>query len=147
MLRKNAIKLLVLFFVFCLFSILSWNIPVNGAEMFYTIGGIIFSIGLSRIMSFDFIPIKNDVVYKELTENIDDVKNGFFLFFFLSSIAILVLIMAPVIPEAMIWKFSFKLSNLCMIIILYSIAYFIINFETMYKTKMKLDKRLREENE
>jgi glucan phosphoethanolaminetransferase (alkaline phosphatase superfamily) len=147
MIRKNAFRLVGLIVVFIILSLFSFHIPGKPADLFYTIAGIMFSIGFSQLISFDFSKIKNELIYKEFTKSIEEVKCGFFLYFSLSSVAILLLKVPASLPEVKINQFTFKIESLCMLFLLYSIVYFVMNFEVLYKTKNSIDKRIRQEQE
>jgi len=133
--------------VFILFSMISLHIPSKPADLFYTIAGIMFSIAFSQLISFDLTKIKNELIYTSFFKSIEEVKCGFFLCFSLSSVAILLLNVPKSLPEISIKQFTFKIESLCMLFLLYSILYFVMNFEVLYKTKNKIDKMIRQEQE
>jgi hypothetical protein len=62
-------------------------------------------------------------------------------------VAILLLKVPASLPEVKINQFTFKIESLCMLFLLYSIVYFVMNFEVLYKTKNSIDKRIRQEQE
>lgn len=114
----------------------------------YTLSGIMFSIGMGIVCTFNPSPIKNKQVFQRIKANIANVRNSFMVYFSLStatflmsqichrhaiSVADITIIFAPEI-----FALSFSLVG---------IIYFIINFLTIQKLIFDIAEKTMEENQ
>lgn len=123
-------------------------IDIRIAEIFFTVGSIFFSVGLSLLSSFDLTKITNDDFYCEIISNIQVVRKSFIFHFFLSSICISILYIIEkqnisIAHIFNIWYFNIK--NIIIFTIMYTVINFILNFNTMAGMKDSIDRRIREE--
>ena len=100
----------------------------NLVNTIYTISGIMFSIGMGVICTFNPSGIKNENVYSIIENNIFKVRSSFLFYFALSTIL--------VITQA-------KIFTLVMSII--AIIYYIINFQAIQKLNLDIAKRIIQE--
>lgn len=113
----------------------------------YTVSGIMFSIGIGLIVTFNFQGVKNKSYILTIRSNLNKVRNNYISFFVLSTISFILenylskiesKINSENIGLQMInigenIKFSMNFSMFLFLLILFSIAYFIINFLELQK--------------
>jgi len=96
----------------------------------YTVSGIMFSIGMSLIVTSSAAGVKNTRIKKGIRKEICKVRNHFIGCFI--SISILYLLLSALGNKCngfiMYGSFSLKYSHLLMFTMIYSIIYFIWNF-------------------
>jgi len=113
------------------------------AEVFYTICGILFSVGMSQIMAFDFSKVADDDNYLNLTLALSSVRSSFIIQFIIASMAFLVFQVlksnngSDLIVSVLKWQFNvYVFLNF---IIVYSLFFFIYNFHKLVQQKLKID--------
>ncbi|GAA5102706.1 hypothetical protein [Wohlfahrtiimonas larvae] len=121
----------------------------------FTINGIMFSIGLGLISSFNLQGIKNKSYLRDIRSNIANVRNSFIWLFVLSSISfILTNIFKNLITvyslnieftNIHIVEIDFNVSVCSLLLMSYSIAYFIYNFIEIQNLNNSIVDRLLEE--
>lgn len=120
----------------------------NLVNTIYTISGIMFSIGMGVICTFNPSGIKNENVYSIIENNIFKVRSSFLFYFALSTI----LVIAQTIFHRIAVDFDFiditiildaKIFTLVMSII--AIIYYIINFQAIQKLNLDIAKRIIQE--
>jgi len=123
--------------------------PNKMVEVFYTICGVLFSVGMSQIIAFDFNKIVDDENYLKLTSSLSDVRLSFIMQFAIASISFLAFQIlksddgADLIIIVNKWEF-----NVCVffsLIIVYSLFFFLYNFYGLASQKSKLDKIIHDE--
>ncbi|WP_239496795.1 hypothetical protein [Aggregatibacter kilianii] len=113
----------------------------------YTLSGIMFSIGMGIVCTFNPSPIKNKQIFQRIKVNIANVRNSFMVYFSLSTVTFLVSQMFnrncisvadfTIIFDPKIFALSFSLVG---------IIYFIINFLTIQNLIFDIAERTIEEN-
>ena len=113
----------------------------------YTLSGIMFSIGMGIVCTFNPSPIKNKQIFQRIRVNIANVRNSFLIYFSLSTVTFLVsqvlnrnciyIVDFTIIFDPQIFALSFSLV---------SIVYFIINFLTVQKLIFDIAERIMEED-
>ncbi len=114
---------------------------------FYSVSGIMFSIGLGLAVNFDISSLQNEEYIKKIRENINIVKNHFFLYFASSTVCY---ILSNTIIEDLKFiirenEFNINFDVFYLIVVLFSIIYFTINFLEIQNLKNDIIDRIREE--
>lgn len=146
---RGYIKIILCFTVSVLMAII---VPIKQDADFpgiiFSVSGILFSIGISLIVTFNFQGIKNEKFIRSLRKNLYSVRNNYIVYFVISTAAYL---------ASIYWKqvciihiiniyFNFSISSFACTIIIFSIAYYIANFVAVHKLKDQLfDQILKEE--
>jgi len=100
----------------------------------YVVSGIMFSVGMSAIFNFNLNGINNKQVINQVRDNINGVKKSFIFNFILSTLSFILdnvlksknIIAFPIAFKEKIGEINFSI--LFFLIVLYTIIYFIINF-------------------
>lgn len=146
--------LIKIFFIVIVTVIYSTIIDVKSSPVFistiYNIAGIMFSIGLGLIVTFNLSGIKNPVYISKLRLNIKRISRLFIFYFSIASLCYLlsnVKFANPclVSPNFFNYKLIFSFNIVYNLIILYSIIYFIINFLMIRELNDDLYDRINEE--
>lgn len=120
----------------------------NLVNTIYTISGIMFSIGMGVICTFNPSGIKNENIYSIIENNIFKVRSSFLFYFALSTI----MVITQTIFHRFEVDFDFiditiildaKIFTLVMSII--AIIYYIINFQAIQKLNLDIAKRIIQE--
>lgn len=117
----------------------------------YNISGIMFSIGLGLIITFNISGVKNPKSISKLRLNIKRISRLFISYFCISSLCYLLsnVKIANLCFELRIflnYKLIFSFNIVYNLIILYSIVYFIINFLAVRKLNDDLYDKINKEN-
>lgn len=115
----------------------------------YTVVGIMFSIGLSLVVTFNIGNVKNPSYIRHIRNNIRKIRNNFILYFLSSTICYITNYYIEELLKKQVTKYfvlfhikasniQFDFSLLASIVILYSIAYIIVNFIAMQKLNDEL---------
>lgn len=100
----------------------------------YTVSGIMFSVGLGLIVTFNIGGVKNKKYIAQLRGSIDKVRNSFLRYFLISTVCYILdyYLRKKTINITVLNIKSFEIelnwSILFCLLILYSIIYYIINF-------------------
>jgi uncharacterized membrane protein len=128
-----------------------WAIRPDGffSSTIYTVSGIMFSIGLGLIVTFNPSGVKNKAYIVALRANIADVRNAFLTHFGLSTVYYVLnqYLSAPEyeIHTHFIIKLSFNWSIFLCLLMLYSAVYFVINFIEIQKLNNDIFDRINSE--
>jgi len=137
---KTLITILVVTFISLL---LSTFLNITAGEFFistiFTVSGIIFSVGLGLIVTFNMNGVKNKTIINKVRANLNTVRNSFISYFALTIAVYLfdkILIDSHnSITNISIWKINVNINwtiTFCLLM-LYSIMYFIVNFFQIQK--------------
>lgn len=123
--------------------------PGNGTvSTLYTVSGIMFSIGMSLIVTSSAAGVKNTRIRSGIRKEICKVRNHFIGCFV--SISILFLIFCAVENKydsfPIYGGFSLKCSHLLVFITVYSIIYFIWNFLAIQRLNYQIEDALDKNN-
>lgn len=116
----------------------------------YTVSGIMFSIGLGLIASFNLSSVKNRNYLKKIRLEIQNVRNSFIILFGLSTIC---LVINQYLPKQdfviSIGKNAIHYSPSIMIglVMIYSILFFIVNFLEVQKLNNDIIDQVLEEEQ
>lgn len=132
---------IILLLVFILISFIC-KIDLNDFFMntIYTVSGIMFSIGLGLVVTFNLQGIKNKTYIQKIRGNLKEVRNTYIYHFCLSTIYFILdkyfrdikhsIIDIPISDSIYI---QFNLAVFLGLLMFYSIIYFIINFLALQK--------------
>lgn len=137
---KTIIRGSIVLVLFILSSVLC---PIELDDFFtntiYTVSGIMFSVGLGLIVTFNISGVKNKTYITQLRNNIDRVRNVFLKYFLLSTVCFILDYYLRQ-RELNITPFNIKnlhielnWSMLFCLLMLYCIIYYIINFIAIQK--------------
>ncbi len=137
---KTIIRIL---FVLIFFIITSLVCSIHPDDFFvntiFTVSGIMFSVGLGLIVTFNIGDVKNKKYIKQLRGNIDRVRNSFLKYFLISTICFTADYylrqkgLNITIINIKDTQFELNWSVLFCLLMLYSIVYYIINFIEIQK--------------
>jgi len=146
---KNIIIILIVAFLLALVSFV--NIPFGDRlpEIFFGICGVLFSVGMSQAMNFDFYKIVDNEKYNKNVKGLKRVRMSFVIQFIIASLSFVALqilkscsndkILVPLI------KRQFYANVFLDLVIVYSLFFFLYNFCILTNKKMELDKTYRDE--
>ena len=113
----------------------------------YTVSGIMFSIGMSLIVTFRAVGVKNPRIKKGIRKEIIRVRNCFICNFII--VSILYMIMYPAIEKQnslIVYDiYLLKFSHLLIFIVIYSILYFIWNFLAIQRLNHQIEDTVEKE--
>jgi hypothetical protein len=138
---KTTIRNLTAVFVLFLLVSLAGGIRTDNffVSTLFNVSGIIFSVGLGLIVTFNFSGIKNKVYIKQVRRNIAKVRNSFLIHFALLSFCYVVekylrdnnfsscVVTIKSFQIILYWPF------LICLVMLHSIFYYIVNFLKIQK--------------
>lgn len=124
---KWVINIIIIAIISAFLSSIELKIIVNNDVMMtlYTVSGIMFSIGLGLIVSFNLSEVKNSTYLKEIRENIKKVRNSF-IFSFICLTVFFVIIQC--LDEFDLSFLFFNSKIFVALTLLHSIFYYIYNF-------------------
>lgn len=133
---------------FILFSFFDIKLSSATENVFFTVSGIIFSICISQIMSFDLSAVKNTEKYKQFSQSLKNIQDSFLAEFAFSSFAFLslaILDSKEIECSKRIWKFTFSLNTELQLIMIFSVIFFLKNYINLYQKKCQINEKIREE--
>ncbi len=143
-------------FIIFLFLIISNLFPIKIDDFFintiFTVAGIMFSVGLGLIVTFNFAEIKNKKFLNKIRNNLNAVRDSFLQYFTLITLSFVIdyyLRKSELnLTHLYIFKYEINLnwSVLVCLLIIYSVAYFIINFIKIQKLKNDIIDKIINEN-
>ncbi|KAA6208111.1 hypothetical protein [Avibacterium paragallinarum] len=140
-----AVALITLSLSFILSYFLNQKDNMNDAivQTIYTLSGIMFSIGMGIVCTFNPSSIKNKQVFKRIKNNITSVRNTFLIYFTISTITFLAsqfFSRNVLLLDDLTFIFDPKILSLSFSIV--SLIYFIINFLTIQKLIFDIAERV-----
>ena len=148
---KKWTKILILLIVFIILSaLIEKRLDDFFMNTIYTVAGIMFSIGIGLVVTFNLHGIKNQSYIKTIRNNLNEVRNSYILYFSISTILYIAdkylrdeqnSIITFSIKEM---SFNLNISLLFLLIMLYSIAYYIGNFLALQKLNDDIFDKLNE---
>lgn len=150
---RTFIKIFFVIIVTVIYStIIDVKIPPPFISTIYNIAGIMFSIGLGLIVTFNLSGVKNPGYISKLRLNIKRISRLFIFYFFIASLCFLLSNVTAtnkhwnlIITSDVTLKFSLNVAY--NIIILYCIIYFIINFLAVRKLSDDIFDLINKENQ
>lgn len=122
------------------------SIPYNGNTALFVVVAIMFSIGMSLLISINTEEVRNPVYLKNIEGAFTIVRKSFIEAF---SIALTLHLINSIIPnfDFTFYLLHFDLSVLVMTVQTFIIVYFIYNLSDMADFKKRLSDRIREEKD
>lgn len=117
-------------------------------QSIYTVAGIIFSIGLSLVVTFSMHGLKKKSYISDIRRSLLDIRKSFISYFAASTIFLIInnYIGSTVLSKEMLGiKIELSISILSCFVILYTIIYFITNMILLQKLNNDLFDKLNEE--
>ena len=118
----------------------------NKLQTLYAIAGIMFSIGMSIIVTSSFSKIINDEFRKKIKREYNLVRNCYIIEFLLVSIFFIFQIKNELNYDFNGWKISFSFTLFTALSLIYSIIFFIFNFIALQKLNNDLDDAINSQN-
>lgn len=122
------------------------SIPYNGNAALFVVVAIMFSIGMSLLISFNTEEVRNLAYLKKIDGASTIIRKSFIEAF---SIALTLHLVNSIIPSFTFtfYRLHFDLSVLVMIVQTFIVIYFIYNISEIADFKKRLSDRIREEKE
>jgi hypothetical protein len=137
---KNAVRIIGLI---VLFLIISLAVSISPDDFFistlFNVSGVMFSVGLGLIVTFNANGVKNKTYIKQIRRDVARVRNSFIKYFAISSVFYLMekYLRDNNLSSLIIPIKGFQIHLNCSLFIclfmLYSMAYYIINFLNIQK--------------
>lgn len=149
--RKILIRLIILGSIAILLSTFKIIYPNSDLlSTLYTVCGIMFSIGLSLIVTFNLSNIRNKNYLTKIKRNLRYIRNSFMWYF---TIATFAFIGESYLPTENLNLYVFQTNkgvllswwSIFLVAILFAIIYFIINFLALQKLSTDIYDRVNEE--
>lgn len=129
-------------------SIMSWRPDTFLLSTLYTVCGIMFSIGLGLIVTFNMNGVKNKSYINKIRKNLTSVRDSFLIYFVISTTC---LVLGQYLNDVDV-KFEVKgtvitISPVMLFfsLIIYSIIFFIINFLEVQKLSQDIFDKINQE--
>ena len=122
------------------------SIPYNGNATLFVVVAIMFSIGMSLLISVNTEDVRNPAYLKKIDVAFTIIRKSFIEAF---SIALVLHLVNSIIPNFTFtfYRLHFDLSILVMVVQTFIVIYFIYNLSDITDFKKKLTDRIREEKE
>lgn len=129
-------------------SICDINVSNDFISTIYQVSGIIFSIGMGLIVSFNITSVKNRTYIKKIRDNIKHIQNIFMIYFAITTILFCCFYIKTE-PLVIISKYKviFNIQLFITLSIICSIIYFILNFMKIQELNSQIFDRINEELE
>lgn len=137
---KTVIRILLVFILFIIISLVCYLHPDEFfVNTIFTVSGIMFSVGLGLIVTFNIGGVKNKKHIQQLRNNINRVRNSFITYFLVTTVSY---ILDKYLRDAKIistfihirnFKIELNWSVFFCFLMLYSIVYYIVNFIEIQK--------------
>ena len=130
---------IVISFVFAIFfpTLLPWLNWGSKLGTLYAVSGIMFSIGMSLIVTSSFSKIKNSNIRHKIENEYDNIRNTYICEFIIVSILYMLCDLSK--GEVQFYVLKFTYVAFVAISITYSILFFILNFIELQKLNKKID--------
>lgn len=136
--NKVLIGIIVSFVLSIIFpTVIPWLDWVSKLGTLYAVSGIMFSIGMSLIVTSSFSKIKNSNIRHKIESEYDDVRNTYISEFII--VSVLYMLYSPGKGELNIYFLKFTYVAFVALSITYSILFFILNFIELQKLNKKID--------
>ena len=109
---------------------------------FYTVAGIMFSIGMSLSVTSNTSGVKNKAIRSRIRKNMKQVRNFFICNFLLTSFFYIIYLYKPVMD---IQVFKYRVDVLTLVLIILSIIYSIVNFIAIQRLNEQIEEAVNEQ--
>ncbi len=134
----------------CLGAVLSYYLPeqINEGliQALFTVLGIVFSIAMGLLVSFNLSAVLNDDFRKDIRSSIESTRNWLLIDFAISTLAFSIGVIYSS-SQFFITTVSIRLQIICIALIIISLVYEIYNFRLINNLRIDIEERLiKEEN-
>lgn len=137
--RKGIKQIGALFGIIALSFIINFEFDDFFMNTIFTVVGIMFSIGIGLVVTFNLHGIKNKDYIRILRKNLNEVRNTFIKYFTISTSVFILdkytrdkdFTFVHELGEKV--TLSFNISFFFLLVMLYSIIYYIVNFLSLQK--------------
>lgn len=134
----------------CLGAVLSYYLPerINEGliQALFTVLGIVFSIAMGLLVSFNLSAVLNDDFRKDIRSSIESTRNWLLIDFAISTLAFSIGVIYSSF-QFFIKTVSIRLEIICIALIVISLVYEIYNFRLINNLRIDIEERLiKEEN-
>lgn len=134
----------------CLGAVLSYYLPeqINEGliQALFTVLGIVFSIAMGLLVSFNLSAVLNDDFRKDIRSSIESTRNWLLIDFAISTLAFSIGVIYSS-SQFFIKTVSIRLQIICIALIIISLVYEIYNFRLINNLRIDIEERLiKEEN-
>lgn len=148
---KTLLRISILLVIFVIISLIT-TLSIDGffINTIYTVSGIMFSLGLGLIVTFNMTGVENPSHIVQIRYNINEVRNSFLIYFGVTTLCYL---MDYYLKQNSLNIYSMKVgavevdfnwSILFCLVMFYSIIYYVINFIEIQKMNNDIFDKLRE---
>lgn len=130
-------------FSLCLYF-LNIKLEQDVISTLYTVSGIMFSVGISLVISFRLSEITNEQFLQQCSLNLKNIRNNFIIYFFVSTLLYLSSSYLSKLDVKLIIIVDLFLSFISALIF-FIIVYFVLNFLEVNKLQEDIAKKIREE--
>ncbi len=109
---------------------------------FYTVAGIMFSIGMSLSVTSNTSGVRNKAIRSRIRRNMKQVRNFFIYHFLLTSLFYIVNLYKHTI---VIRTFKYRIDVLTLVLIIVSIIYYIVNFIAIQRLNEQIEEAVNEQ--
>lgn len=151
---KTILRVFILLIIFVVISLLTkLSIDSFLINTIYTVAGIMFSLGLGLVVTFNMSGVKNPTYIKQFREDINEVRNRFLIYFSISTFLYLLdyylrdNCIGTYTINVFTKQIEFNWSVLVCLVLFFSIIYYIQNFLDIQQLNNEIfDKLNKEEN-
>ncbi len=149
MTRKLLVSVIIILLSICIPTFSALEVKDAFLNTIYTVAGIMFSIGMGVVCTFNPERIKNNSFLKEIRADNLKIRSSYIFFFSFSSILYLINQLFPALKKC----FEIKEYQICIdlpiavvAISAFSIVYYIINFLEIQKLNFQITDRINSED-
>lgn len=140
--RQLIVRLII---AMCLGIVLSFYLPkqINGGliQALFTVLGIVFSIAMGLLVSFNLSSVLNDDFRKSIRSSLESTRNWLLIDFTISTLAFAIGVIYSNL-QICIKGVCVKCEIICLSLILVSLIYEIYNFRLINKLRIDIEERL-----
>lgn len=120
----------------------TFTVDTTTLNTFYTVAGIMFSIGMSLSVTSNTSGIRNKAIRNRIRRNMKQVRNYFISHFLLTSFFYIANLYKPVIDFLL---FKYRVDVLTLVLIVVSIIYYIVNFIAIQRLNEQIEEAVNEQ--
>lgn len=120
----------------------AFTVDMTTLNTFYTVAGIMFSIGMSLSVTSNTSGVRNKAIRNRIRKNMKQVRNYFIYHFMLTSLFYVVYLYKPTID---ILLFKYRIDVLTLVLLVVSIIYYIVNFIAIQRLNEQIEEAVNEQ--
>lgn len=147
--RKLLLSIIPILLAICVATFSGLKVNDAFLNTIYTVAGIMFSIGMGVICTFNPERIRNNSYLKDIRADISGIRLSYIFFFGFSSILYLANQLFPIYKKCFETKFleiCFDLPITVVAVSVFGIIYYIINFLEIQKLNFQITDRINSED-